>query len=118
MKPAEIDATALRDMSQTVFAPWVIALDLQVLDAAGRVIEPYTSERSVPVTGDATRLPVTWRGRSTLDELRGETVRFRFTLTRAELFAFWVSPAPGGHSRGFLAAGGPGYARHEDVGSA
>ena len=91
---------------------------VEVLDAAGRVIEPYTSERSVPVTGDATRLPVTWRGRSTLDELRGDTVRFRFTLTRAELFAFWVSPAPGGHSRGFLAAGGPGYARHEDVGSA
>jgi len=35
MKPAEIDASALRDMLQTVFAPWVMALDLQVLDAAG-----------------------------------------------------------------------------------
>ena len=35
MKPAEIDATALRGMLQTVFAPWVMALDLQVLDAAG-----------------------------------------------------------------------------------
>jgi len=37
MKPAEIDASALRDMLQTVFAPWVMALDLQVLDAAGRL---------------------------------------------------------------------------------
>jgi len=35
MKPVEIDATAQCDMSQTVFAPWVMALDLQVLDAAG-----------------------------------------------------------------------------------
>ncbi len=43
MKPAEIDATALRDMSQTVFAPWVMTLDLQVLDTAGRLAAHSTT---------------------------------------------------------------------------
>ena len=43
MKPVEIDATAQRDMSQTVFAPCVMALDLQVLDAAGRMAAHSTT---------------------------------------------------------------------------
>ena len=43
MNPAEIDATAMRDMSQTVFAPGVMALDLQVLDAAGRLAAHSTT---------------------------------------------------------------------------
>lgn len=88
---------------------------MEVLDAAGRVIAPYSIDRCMPMTGDATRLPVQWRGGTSLAELRGQTVRFRFTLTRARLFAFWVSPSPAGQSRGYLAAGGPGYARPDDT---
>jgi len=89
---------------------------VEVLDRAGRVIAPFTKEQCQPIVGDGTRLPVQWRGQTGLSALRGETVRFRFTLTRARLFAFWVSRSAAGQSGGFLAAGGPGYSRPDDVG--
>jgi len=88
---------------------------MEVLDASGQVIAPYSYEQSVPATGDATRLAMRWRSGESLDELRGEVVRFRFTLNDAQLFAFWVSPSLAGHSRGYLAAGGPGYSRPDDT---
>lgn len=90
------------------------SLRVEVLDAAGRAIGPFSLGRAVPVTGDATRLAVQWQGRPSLAELAGQTVRFRFTLSRARLFAFWVSATPDGRSRGYLAAGGPGYSRPID----
>jgi hypothetical protein len=52
---------------------------------------------------------VQWRGAS-LESLAHTIVRFKFVLERARLFAFWVSPSPRGESRGYLGAGGPGYA--------
>ena len=90
------------------------SLHVEVLDPSGRVIDPFAFERVVPVTGDGTRLKVQWTGRSDLAELSGQPVRFRFTLSRAQLYAFWVSPTPQGHSRGYVAAGGPGYPRAID----
>jgi hypothetical protein len=91
------------------------ALRVEVLDEAGRVIAPFSIERAVPVTGDGTRLPVQWRDAPSLGTLAGQVIRFRFTLTRARLFAFWVSPAEDGRSRGYVAAGGPGYTRADDI---
>lgn len=92
------------------------ALRVEVLDEGGRVIEPFSLAQSVPVTGDGTRLSVQWTGRASLEELSGRTVRFRFTLARARLYAFWVSSSPAGHSRGYVAAGGPGFTRSSDAG--
>ncbi len=37
-------------------------------------------------------------------------MRFKFVLDRARLYAFWVSPSARGESRGYLGAGGPGFA--------
>ena len=54
--------------------------------------------------------------RGSLAAFAGQPVRLRFILDRAELFAFWVSPSAAGHSRGYLAAGGPGYSRITDAG--
>ena len=90
-------------------------LRVEVLDLAGRVIAPFSIDRAVPVTGDGTRLAVQWRGAPSLDAVAGQVVRFRFTLTRASLFAFWVSPTADGRSRGYVAAGGPGYTRADDT---
>ena len=87
-----------------------------MLDAGGRVIEPFTLERCVPVSGDGTRLAVKWTGAPELSALSGQVVRLRFTLARARLFAFWISPSASGESRGYLAAGGPGYTRPTDAG--
>ena len=86
------------------------ALRVEVLDREGRVLQPYSLANTRAVAGiDGTRLPVRWATRATLDELIGETVRFRFSLRGGRLYSFWVSPSPSGTSRGYVAAGGPGF---------
>ena len=90
-------------------------LRVEVLDRDGRVIQPYTSEACVPVSGNGTRMNVAWRGRPALDELAGEIVRFRFSLKSGQLYAFWVSATADGRSRGYVAAGGPGFAHSSDI---
>ena len=52
---------------------------------------------------------VRWRTTDDLGPLRDQTVSFRFFLSRGSLFSFWVSPSPDGRSRGYVAAGGPGF---------
>ena len=83
-------------------------LRVEVLDRNGNVLAPFTRDACAPVVRDGTRLPVRWTAGS-LKDLAGETVRFRFSLTRGRLFAFWVSPWPTGESRGYPAAGGPEF---------
>jgi hypothetical protein len=90
-------------------------LRVEVLDADGRVIAPFAADRMVPFSGSSTRQRVTWQGQPTLDALRGQPVRFRFTLARADLYAFWVSQTEPGHSGGYVAAGGPGLSRSIDA---
>lgn len=92
------------------------SIAVEVLDRAGKVIEPFSLSNAVPVTGDSTRLPVHWVNGASLAELANREVRFRFTLSQADLFAFWVSRASSGFSNGFVAAGGPGYAGGRDSG--
>ncbi|MDP3073041.1 MAG: hypothetical protein Q8N18_22295 [Opitutaceae bacterium] len=86
------------------------SLRVEILDENGAVIAPFSAENCQPVSADKTLIPVTWRGNESVAALRGKAVRFRFHLTRGSLFAFWVSPDAAGASRGYLAAGGPGYA--------
>jgi hypothetical protein len=50
-----------------------------------------------------------------LSPLAGRPVRFRFSLQRGALYAFWVSPSASGASRGFVGAGGPGFAGAVDL---
>jgi hypothetical protein len=80
---------------------------VEVLDEGGRPIEPFSAVNCRGVRGDGTRLPVSWT-RDSLASLAGQIVRFRFVVSGARLYAFWVSPTSEGQSRGYLAAGGPG----------
>lgn len=91
------------------------SLRVEVLDEGGRVIEPFSLAQSVPVRGDGTRLSVRWTSRASLEQLSGRAVRFRFSLARARLYAFWVSGSTAGHSGGYLAAGGPGFTKPADL---
>jgi hypothetical protein len=90
-------------------------LRVEVLDKEGGVIAPYTAARCVPLKGDRTRTGVTWEGVRDLSALSGRPVRFRFSLQRGALYAFWVSPSASGASRGFVGAGGPGFAGAVDL---
>ena len=90
-------------------------LRVELLDREGEVIAPYSAAQCVPVRGDRTKLAVSWAGVRDLSSLAGRPVRFRFTLTDGELYAFWVSPSTSGASGGYMAAGGPGIAGLADV---
>jgi hypothetical protein len=91
------------------------SLRVEVLDANGRPIEGFAADRSAQITGNGTRLGVRWNGGATLARLAGTPVRLRFTLSRAKLFSFWVSASERGESRGYVAAGGPGFAGETDA---
>ena len=91
------------------------SIKAEILDRDGRILPPFSADRCQAVTGDGTRLPLRW-SEGSLAALAGSPVRVRFILDRAQLFAFWVSPTAAGHSRGYLAAGGPGYSRLTDAG--
>jgi hypothetical protein len=93
-------------------------LNVEMLDRAGRVLAPFSRDNCVAVRGDGTRLPVRWRQAADLSALAGSEVRFRFTLDRGRLFAFWMSAWPSGESGGFPAAGGPEFSGPVDRRSA
>lgn len=84
-----------------------------VLDAEGRALPGLDEASCVAVSGDATRHAVRWTS-GTLAAVAGRPVRVRFTITRGRLYAFWVSPWSSGESRGFVGAGGPGFASVTD----
>lgn len=90
-------------------------LRVEVLDAAGKVIGPFTKENCTPFKANATLQQVTWKGAADLSAVVGKEVRFRFALTDGSLYAFWVSSDTAGASRGFVGAGGPGFASHQDT---
>ena len=90
-------------------------LRVEVLDRAGAVLEKWTSDSCVPVTGNGTRLAVRWHG-ADLAAVAGRDVRLRFTVTHGRLYAFWVSSRPSGESRGYPAAGGPEFSGPVDSG--
>ncbi|MEX2215998.1 MAG: hypothetical protein WD768_17940 [Phycisphaeraceae bacterium] len=90
-------------------------LRVEVLDEAGKAIEPFTLANCQTVTTDSTLAPITWKGATDLSALKGKAVRFRFHLTRGKLYAFWVSPDKSGASHGYIAAGGPGFTSNRDT---
>lgn len=89
---------------------------VEVQDAQGRAIAGYAAADCVPVRGDSTKHPVRWRSNATLAALKGQTIRLRFTVNRSRLYAFWIAASRDGRSRGYVAAGGPGFTRSYDGG--
>jgi len=92
-------------------------LRVELLDVDGRVIAPFSATASVPLRADSTNARVMWSHGGDLSPVAGKTVRFRFHLRRGRLYAFWVSPSTDGSSRGYLAAGGPGFRNTLDDGA-
>ncbi len=91
-------------------------LRAELLDERGEPIAPFTLASCVPVSADSTKKAVVWSSSGDLSALAGRSVRFRFTLLNGRFFAFWVSPDAMGASRGYVAAGGPGFPGNLDAG--
>jgi hypothetical protein len=87
---------------------------VEVLDRDGRVVDGYSAADCVPVRGDGTKHAVSWKGRPTLGTLNRDVIRLRFVLSRARLYAFWIAESAAGRSRGYVAAGGPGFTSNAD----
>ena len=90
-------------------------LRAEILDEHGEVITPFSREKCAPIKSDATKVAVRWQGAEDLGDIAGKPVKFRFTLRSGKLFAFWVSPAASGISRGYIAGGGPGFSKSVDM---
>jgi hypothetical protein len=89
-------------------------LAVEVLDAQGHVIPPFSIANCTALRADGTRQSVRWAGGADLASLAGKPVRFRFHLLRGRLYSFWVSPSTSGVSHGYVAAGGPGLTGPSD----
>ncbi len=76
---------------------------VEVLEQRG-----FSANDCVPIRADGTRQVVRWKGDRSLKALAGKPVCFRFHVSNARLYSFWVSPDRTGASHGFVAAGGPG----------
>ena len=81
----------------------------EVLDEKGNAVAPFTPGNCEPVRADRTLHQVKWRGVADLSPLSEKPVRFCFHLKNGKLYSFWVSLEPSGASRGYVAAGGPGF---------
>ncbi len=68
-------------------------LRAEVVNARGReVLATWGREDAAPVVGDHLRTELTWRNHEGVEALGGTTVRFRFHLSNAHLYSFWLEP--------------------------
>jgi len=83
-RPITFAGTTLR-INYATSAAGEVAVELQ--DEAGRPIEGFALGEMEPMFGDELDAAVNWRGGADLTSLVGRTVRMRFALEDADLFA-------------------------------
>ena len=57
----------------------------------GNRFSGYTFDESVAAMVDSIDEPIRWKEKADVTELRGKTVRLRFSLLEAEIYAFWFA---------------------------
>ena len=62
----------------------------EILDAEGtQVLSGFSREECIPVRGDGLNVGLKWK-KAEVSALAGKTIRLRFTLRNARLYAFWI----------------------------
>lgn len=84
-------------------------LRVEVITPSGEILAPFTLKNCRPLREDHCCQRIEWNGADDLARLRETPIRLRFHLTNAQLFSFWISVDSSGASRGYVAAGGPGF---------
>lgn len=82
---------------------------VEILDSNGNVIPGYTRNGCKEISSNSTITRIEWKGESDISKLAGKDVMFRFILDGGKIYSFWVSADENGASRGYNAAGGPGF---------
>ncbi len=71
---------------------WRGRVTAAILDAEnGQPLAGYSGEESIAIVADEIDETFRWKQKSDVRELRGKTVRIRFSLFRAEIYAFWFA---------------------------
>jgi len=71
---------------------WHGQVRAEIVDASdGAPIAGYTREESLPAVIDSIDQSLRWKDKADLAELLGRTVRIRFSIMQAELYAFWFA---------------------------
>ncbi|MEM7011216.1 MAG: hypothetical protein AAF585_07000 [Verrucomicrobiota bacterium] len=83
-------------------------LKVALLDSDGEVLAV-----SNKISEDSTKKRIDWVDVDDLSAFANQQLRFRFHLAKGRLFSFWTSDKSGA-SRGYVAAGGPGYSSGQD----
>jgi hypothetical protein len=91
------------------------ALKVEVLDQSGNPIAPFSKENCQTIAADSALQQVAWEGAADLSSLSGKPIAFRFYLKQGRLYSFWVSEDASGASKGYVAAGGPGFKTSRDT---
>jgi len=60
----------------------------EILSEDGQAVPGFATEQSVPVEADSFDVEVAWGEGAELKALKGRTVRLRFQLTNARLYAY------------------------------
>lgn len=109
----ELQTEPMRFAGEYLFVNADVKGDLlvEIQDKNGKVLEGFSKNDCIKVSGDNTKSAVTWKNNKTLKSLAGTTVRVKFYLNDGDLYAFWISDDATGESRGFTAGGGPGLNR-------
>ncbi len=69
---------------------WRGRVKVEVIDASdGSKVAGYGADDCVPAIEDNIDHVVNWKGKSGLSELRGRTVKLRFSLWNGEIYSFW-----------------------------
>ena len=87
----------------------------EILEQNGKPIASFTYENCIPIRLDDTLTEVRWKGIRDISSVSGKAVRFRFSIVQGSLYSFWVSGDEDGASRGYVAAGGPGFTDQIDT---
>lgn len=67
---------------------------VEVQDAAGKPLPGFQLDQCPPIFGDSLARTVGWDGGPDVGKLSGQTIRLRFVLRDADLFAFQFGEAP------------------------
>ena len=62
---------------------------VELVDESGRIIVPFSLANCPVITTDSICHPVVWRGVTNLKQFGDRSVRVRFYLNKARLYAFW-----------------------------
>ena len=69
---------------------WRGQVRVEILDASsGQVIPGFSRDECIPAVTDSIDETMQWQGERQFGELEGKTVRIRFWVLKAELYAFW-----------------------------